>query len=183
MARKARRDNQSKSGFYHCYSRGNRKQAIFKNDIDYKHFLSLIGEHSGRCKVEIHAFCLMPNHFHLLLRASDVDVMAQFFHRLVGQYTLRTNKIYDEVGHLFQGRYQADPVETDLYVLEASRYIHNNPKDLNLNQPMESYPWSSLAGYIDPKYRNSFLRTEFILGYFPSPSAYLSFVTKEAPSR
>ena len=82
------------------------------------------------------------------------------------------------VGHLFQGRYQAKPVHTDLYIMEVSRYIHNNPRELFPNTPVEEYPWSSLAGYLDVRRRNAFLTTNMILSYFPAPQAYLDFVIK-----
>lgn len=183
MARIARRDNQSESGFYHCFSRGNRKQPIFSNEIDYKHFLSLVSDRSDKFGIEIHAFCLMPNHFHLLIKADSVDAMAGFYHGLLSTYTLRFNKIYDLVGHLFQGRYQAKPVHTDLYILEVSRYIHNNPRELFPDAPVEDYRWSSLAGYLNPKLRNQFLKTNFILSYFSSSAAYLSFINKGANAK
>jgi len=177
MARVARRHILSGTGFYHAYSRGNRKQDIFRSDIDYKHFLSLMGKYSEKHNVSIHAFCLMPNHFHMLIKA-DGGAMAKFYQQLLSVYTLRTNKIYDEVGHLFQGRYQSKPIDTDTYAMEISRYIHNNPVDLNASLLVENYSWSSLAGYIDPKLKNSFIKTDFILSHFTSALAYLAFVKK-----
>ncbi len=178
MARKARRQILAETGFYHVFSRGNRKQSIFLGEVDYKHFLTLMSESCEKHAVEIHAFCLMPNHFHMLIKA-DAVAMAKFFQRLLSMYTYRFNHFYDQVGHLFQGRYQSRPIESDMYVMEVSRYIHNNPFELNL-QTTENYPWSSLPGYIDPKFKNTFLRTDFILGYFSSPLAYLAFVRKGA---
>lgn len=177
MARKARRETLSGSGFYHVFSRGNHKQDIFISDVDRKHFLILMGECSLKYGVEIHVFCLMPNHFHMLIKAEAL-AMAKFMQRLLSMYTLRFNQFYDQVGHLFQGRYQSKPVEHDTYAMEVSRYIHNNPMDVCPDLPVEEYAWSSLAGYMDPKYRNSFLKTEFILGYFSSALAYLAFVKK-----
>ena len=175
--RKYRKHQVAKSGFYHCYSRGNRQQELFTSDIDRKHFLALMGEIREKCNLEIHAFCLMPNHIHSLIYCVDHEIMSEFFQRLLATYTLRFNKIYGVVGHLFQGRFGSKPLEEDTAILEVSRYIHNNPVDLGITN-VENFEWSSMAGYLDIKKRNAFLTTKMILSYFPTPRDYLDFVIK-----
>lgn len=137
-------------GIYHVYNRGVEKRKIFLDDGDYKYFLWLIkeflkprssstglgpaqGPTLGREKpnfseeIEILAYCLMPNHFHLLIRQKEVDSMSRFMKSLGTNYSMRFNRKYERVGSLFQGNYKAILVEGDGYLLHLTRYIHLNP--------------------------------------------------------
>lgn len=121
-----------KNSYYHVYNRGNRKQNIFLSHRDYTRFLKKTKEYKDKFGVTILCYCLMPNHFHFLLR-QDTDVpLTTFMLRLGTSYAKYFNIKYEEVGSLFQDRFRAKLIETDAYLLELSRYIHRNP----LPQPL-----------------------------------------------
>ena len=111
---------------YHVLSRGNERKAIFREGVDYEIFLGLLKDCADRFDLLVHAWCLMPNHFHLLLETKDSN-LSQAMKRLLGVYTMRFNSKHHRRGHLFQGRYKAFLVDKDNYFLELSRYIHLNP--------------------------------------------------------
>lgn len=142
--------------YYHVYNRGVEKRVIFKDDQDYEVFLSLLKRYLspssekdsyGRDgvtfygEVELLAFCLMPNHFHLLLYVNENPrKMSELLRRVSTSYTMYFNKKYDRVGHLFQGRFKASRIFNDEYLLHISRYIHRNPSDY-YNWQYSSYPY------------------------------------------
>ena len=160
--------------FYHVISRGNERRAIFRGDNDYELFLNTLGEASDRFDVLIHAYCLMPNHLHLLIQTKDSN-LSQFMKRLLGVYTIRFNRRHKRYGHLFQGRYKAYLLDQDSYFLELSRYIHLNPVKAKLSTLPEKYRWSSMQFFLRQD-GPSYLHKKFTLDSFDSPSAYQAFV-------
>lgn len=148
-------------GYYHVYNRGHNKQVIFYDAKDYQRYLKRLGEYLGKHEVTLLAYCLMPNHIHLLLRQDGEGSVDQFIHRLHTAYTMYFNKKYDKVGAVFQGRFKAKKIDTDEYLLHVSRYIHINPVELfashaqgpALSVELEEYPWSSYGEYINPRLR------------------------------
>lgn len=156
-ARNVTKEYQENS-YYHVYNRGVEKRQIFLDDEDYKMFLSLLKRHLTRTKetnirgqeyesfggrLELLAFCLMPNHFHLLFYLNnDTTAIAELMRRVLGTYTTYFNRKYDRVGHLFQGVYKASSINDDAYLLHISRYIHRNPVDYY------NWAYSSLPYYI-----------------------------------
>ena len=136
--------------FYHVYNRGNRKGKIFIEERDYKLFVGLLFALTRRCDIQLYAWCLMPNHFHLLLETPKGN-LSQFMQRLLTAYSQVINFRYNFVGHVFQGRYKAKICQKDVYFLELIRYIHLNPirvKSRNLVSKLEHWPWSSHSQYI-----------------------------------
>lgn len=143
-------------GCYHVYSRGNNKNAIFLEPRDYEYFFELIdfylsSPHARRTQknfygqIEIFAFCLMPNHFHFLLRQQKMNSMARFLHCLNMAYVRYFNKKYQRVGRLFQSAYNARLISSDADLLNLTKYIHRNPIDIYGH--LEKYPYSSLQYY------------------------------------
>ena len=112
--------------FYHVTSRGNERKAIFKNKRDREKFLSYLESASERYDAVIHTYCLMDNHYHLILETPRSN-LSQILHHINGAYTTYFNVKRGRSGHLFQGRYKAILVEKDAYCQELSRYIHLNP--------------------------------------------------------
>lgn len=160
--------------FYHVISRGNERRAIFRGVDDYELFLRTLQDSSDRFDVLIHAYCLMPNHLHLLIQTKDSN-LSHFMKRLLGVYTIRFNRKHKRYGHLFQGRYKAYLVDQDSYFLQLSRYIHLNPVKAKLCESAEDYRWSSLR-FFGKSYGPSFLHKEFTLKSFDSPKSYHKFV-------
>lgn len=155
------------NAFYHITSRGNERRAIFRSKGDYERFLGYFESATERYGARIHCFCLMPNHYHLLLETPRGN-LHRILHHLNTSYTNYFNKKTRRVGHLFQGRYRAILVEKDAYALELSRYIHLNPVRADLVKEASQYPWSSHMAYVEREKRWEWLEREFILGQLSS---------------
>lgn len=162
--------------FYHALSRGNERKVIFRTEADYELFLEALSECCLRFGARVHTYCLMPNHFHLLLETREGN-LSGFMKRLLGVYTIRFNRRHRRTGHLFQGRYKAFLVEKENYLLELSRYIHLNPCRAGMVTDPEAYRWSSMAAFFPNNGDTpAFFNRELILSDFPSPQAYRAFV-------
>ena len=149
--------------FYHITSRGNERGTIFRTQKDYERFLGYLESATDRYGARIHCFCLMSNHYHLLLETPRGNLHA-ILHHLNTSYTNYLNARMGRVGHLFQGRYRSILVEKDAYALELSRYIHLNPVRANLVRDPLGYPWSSYAAYLGREDKWDWLQRGFILG-------------------
>jgi putative transposase len=128
--------------FYHVMSRGNAKQPIFLTGADYARFLVLLGSTSSRFGVRCRAYCLMPNHFHLLLEP-DADPLSRMMQQLNSAYSQSFNRRHDRVGHVLQGRFKALLVDRDSYFLQLLRYVMLNPVESNLVDDPGAWRWSS----------------------------------------
>jgi len=148
--------------FYHVTSRGNERRSIYQTNRDFEKFIGYLESATERYGARIHCFCLMTNHYHLLLETPRGNLQA-ILHHLNTSYTNYFNTKNKRVGHLFQGRYKAILVEKDRYALELSRYIHLNPVRAQLVKHPIQYPWSSYSAYGEKKKRWSWLHTDFIL--------------------
>ena len=129
--------------FYHVYNRGNRRQRVFRNDDDYMFFCRRLKEYSHRCRVLIHAWCLMPNHYHLILSQKVGGSIPAFMATLATSVTKRSNLKYRQVGHLFQGAYKYKRITSDEYLVHLSRYIHLNPVFAGLVTEPEDWLYSN----------------------------------------
>ncbi|HEY5479516.1 MAG TPA: transposase [Gaiellaceae bacterium] len=162
MARSPR--PQFAGGLYHVTTRGNRRQRIFLDRRDGDFFLTVLGvvvkRHGWRC----HSYCLMPNHYHLLLETPEADIAAGM-HRLNSRFAHWFNKRRDLTGHLFERRYRSVLVETDAHFLELVRYIALNPVRSGLCERPETWSWSSYAWLIGPE-QNPLLTTERLVTAF-----------------
>lgn len=136
----------SETGYYHVVSRGNNKQTIFEDDADRRKFLDLLDRAKQEFGMRIIAWCLMSNHVHLLLDDAD-DQLSAFMHKALGGYASYLNAHHRRGGHLFQGRFFSDPIESDGRLLECVRYILNNPAYAGICSA-GSYRWSSYAEYV-----------------------------------
>jgi len=141
---------------YHITARGNERQRIYRSAEDRKLFLGTLEEMRGRFGILLHCYCLMPNHFHLVMKTPSGN-LSQAMAWLQTTYTIRFNRKYRRSGHLFQGRYKAHLVEADHYGMELVRYIHLNPvRPRKKSDPVpvermksfEAYEWSSHGHYL-----------------------------------
>lgn len=151
--------------FYHVTSRGNEQKDVFKSQRDREKFLEYLASATSRYGAVVHAYCLMSNHYHLLLETPEEN-LSQIMRHINGAYTTYFNVKRKRAGHLFQGRYKAILVEADQYATELSRYIHLNPVRAGMAVKPEEYKWSSYRSYISRDKAIEWLKTEFILGYF-----------------
>jgi REP-associated tyrosine transposase len=132
---------------YHVIARGNQRQLTFLTDGDYQAYLIRLATYQKRYSVKLYAYCLMPNHVHLLLQTSEVP-LAKFMQGLQQSYTQGFNRVHGNVGHLFQGRYKAIVCERDEYLVTLVRYIHLNPVRARLVEDPEAYPYSGHRAYL-----------------------------------
>src|SRR3989344_8614218 len=176
--------------YYHIYNRGVGQQTIFKEDMDYIVFLSLLKRYLyneptkdslGReypnyhDNIQLLAFCLMSNHFHLLVHQRDKKAVTKLMQSLCTAYTMYFNRRYERVGRLFQGRFKASIITNDAYLIQISRYIHLNP-DKHMG-----WEFSSLPYYLKIK-QASWINPQPILELFDD-SSYLDFIKDFAGHR
>ncbi len=188
-------------GFYHVYNRGVAKQLIFHDEADYRQFLrclsfyreesptdsfslakknvneleELLAKEPTSALIVLHAYCLMPNHFHLLIEQKIEGGVSTYMRRVQLSYTRYYNTRYGRVGPLFQGVFKAVTITSDQQLLHVSRYIHFNPFVAKLSVDPLSYQWSSLSDYYEG--RNSRLcQSEFLLTMTGSRDEYRRFV-------
>ena len=169
--------------YYHIYNRGVNKRIIFKDERDFAAFLNLLKryldseptkDNKGReyewlsKRMELLAFCLMPNHFHLLIYQRDPEAMTRLLRGVGTSYSGYFNRRYKRTGPLFQGRFRASLIGQDSYLQHISRYIHLNP------QNFRSWEFSSLPYYLGHK-RAGWVRPDRILDMF-TKGEYLEFV-------
>jgi len=129
-------------GVYHVTARGNRKQAIYLTEGDYELFLTLLGQVASRLKWRCAAYCLMPNHYHLVTQIREEN-LSSGLQILNSRYAQAFNGRYQLSGHLFQGRFHAVMVESDGHLLELSRYLALNPVRAGLCPHAENWRWGS----------------------------------------
>jgi len=132
---------------YHVIVRGNQRRKTFRRDDDYKAYLDRLEKYRTRFHVRIYAYCLMPNHVHLLLETGTTP-LAKFMQGVQQSYTQYFNRSYRKVGHLFQGRYKAIICDKDKYLLSLIRYIHLNPVRAALSKRPEAYLYSGHRSYL-----------------------------------
>ncbi|MBW1897861.1 MAG: transposase [Deltaproteobacteria bacterium] len=151
--------------FYHITSRGNERKNIFKSKRDREKFLGYLESAFLRYDAVIHSYCLMDNHYHLLLETPSGN-LSQIMRHINGAYTAYFNAKRRRAGHLFQGRYKSILVDMDEYGKELSRYIHLNPVRANMVELPEDYEWSSYPYFTGKKKPPDWLYGKFILEYF-----------------
>ncbi len=133
--------------YYHVFNRGRSRQAIFNGEGYIREFLYTLSEAHDRFNLQIHAYCLMSNHYHLLAKTPEGNLQRCMRH-LNGVYTQRYNRLKNTDGPLFRGRYKAILVDHDAYLLQLSKYIHRNPLEAGMVDNLEDYAWSSYRSYI-----------------------------------
>ena len=152
---------------YHITARGNNRNDIFRDEEDFKIYLIILEEallYFNNYNYEIIAYCLMDNHVHLLLK-TGVEPPWRFIARVHSIYARYFNKKYNYLGTLFQGRYSAEIIENDTYMLETSRYIHLNPVKARMVETPDEYKWCSYLIYVGEQEEN-FINSKIILNYF-----------------
>jgi len=170
--------------YYHLYARGASRKPIFLEHDDFLYFLSLFQRYLSSEKlvnsagvaykklhedIELVSYCLMGNHFHLLVYQKLEGGMQQLMRSVMVSYSRYFNSKYQRSGSLFETRYKASRVSSDEYLMHVSRYIHLNPKD------WEVYPYSSIA-YVRHETSPEWVHGEHVTRLFSSPDAYIEFI-------
>jgi putative transposase len=167
-------------------ARGNRRQRVFRDETDYRRFLSVLAAVTKRFRWRCQAYCLMPNHFHLVVETPEPNI-SESMQRLNGTYAQWFNVRHGYEGHLFQGRFFSEFVESTHYLLELSRYVVLNPVRAGLCSDAGGWQWSSYRALVGDVKKAPFLVTESLLELFGSDPArardrFRRFVL-EAPPR
>lgn len=184
--------------YYHIYNRGVEKRRIFGSKNDYHRFLKTLQyyqldnpkprfsrfSHLSKIDqlnkiVEIVSYCLMPNHFHVLIKQIEDNGISIFVSKLINSYTKYFNTKYNRVGPLFQGQFKAILIENDEQLIHLSRYIHLNPLVAHLVKGLEEYKWSSYNEFLYPNF-NGFCSKQIILDFFNSPEGYQKFIADQS---
>ena len=162
----------SQGGFiYHVLNRGNAKNDVFHKDLDFLAFVNLMRDVNTRVPMRLLGYCLMTNHFHLILWPFADGDLSRWMHRLMTAHVRRYHRHYESSGHIWQGRFKAFPVQDDEHYFTLLRYVDRNPKRAGLVESSQDWRWSSL----NPTARNC---PEGLLseGPLPKGSEWLQFV-------
>lgn len=151
--------------YYHVINRGNNLETIFKSERDKEKFLEYLEKAAERFSIIIHAYCLMSNHYHLLVQTPEANLSATMQWINVS-YAAYFNRKRLRQGHLFQGRFKAILIDADEYLKHLSRYIHLNPVRAKMVSTPAEYPWSSYAAFIGKQKAPKFLETDWLLSNF-----------------
>jgi|SRR3989344_2162986 len=185
--------------FYHIFNRGVEKRLTFQDSRDFRRFLKILTyyQYEGRKPsfsnissdqlenvyrneklVEVICYCLMPNHFHLLVKQLKDDGIVKFMSQIGNAYTRYFNTRYSRIGALFQGAYKAVIMESDEQLIHVSRYIHLNPIVGMLVKDLKTYEWSSYYDYVGLKNEKLVNKSE-IINFFKGPQEYDKFVSDQ----
>lgn len=169
--------------WYHVMNLARKGQDAFPSDVDCKSFIDIIKESAEIFNLKISAYCLMPNHYHLLVQTPDAN-LSRCMRHINGIFTQRYNARNGYDGTLFRGRYKSILVDADSYLLELVRYIHRNPLRAGLVEKLDDYEWSSHKGYTSRAKKWNWLHKDFILNMFSGAKrsqfvAYNKFVSLE----
>ena len=156
---------------YHVFNRGNNKEDIFKEEKNYMYFLSLLQKYVMPV-AEIYAYCLMKNHFHLVVRIKDADLLEDKykkkpylgFSNLFNAYTKSINKMYNRTGSLFQEHLHRKRVEDDEYLMQLIAYVHLNPVKHEFTDDFKNYRYSSYKAYVSAKPTN--VTCDYVMSLF-----------------
>lgn len=158
---------------YHVMARGNEQRAIYRDELDMNEFLRLTGISASRHGFQIHAYVLMPNHYHFLLESTSGQ-LSRGMHSVNGLYSQYFNDRHQRVGHLFQGRFKALLIDKNNYWMAVSRYIHQNPASAGFVKFPWDYPWSSCKNYLGLAPPPQWLKLARTLGYFSDTDDHIA---------
>jgi putative transposase len=172
--------------FYHVINRGNAGEAIFRSNGDREKFLEYMGKAVERFGIKVHTYCLMTNHYHILIETPEAN-LSRAVQWLNVSYAVYFNRRRHRKGHLFQGRFKSILVDADAYLKHLSRYIHLNPLRANMVEELLSYPWSSYPAFVGKAKTPDWLERHWLLSLFGKDGkqgfkAYRSFVEDVEPA-
>jgi REP element-mobilizing transposase RayT len=161
--------------YYHIYNRGVGRQPIFREADNYVFVLRRVKTYANSFGIAVVAYCLMPNHYHFLLRQDGEEPAGLLPQRVFNSYTKAFNKRYNRTGTLFEGRFKAIHVDRDEYLLHLCRYIHANPVKHGVVSRLEDWPYSNCHEWIGAR-AGTLVDRAFVQEYFPEPQSYTQFV-------
>ena len=179
MPRRPRRI--ASTGFYHVVVRGNGKQLLFADNADREAFLEYVATNAKKNAIDVLAWCLMDNHVHLCLSDAEeagIDQLSEMMRGMQTAYAARFNLKTGHIGHVFQGRFESQPIESAPYLVQAVRYIHNNPEKAGICRA-DAYSWSSYREYVGTP---NICNTAIVLNELGGVEAFVAF-SQETPEQ
>lgn len=170
----------SPNGYYHIYNRGAHQRDIFRTDADYVFLLKKLKELIDRYNISVIAYCLMSNHYHLLLRQNGGFEISSLMQALFNSYSKVFNTKYQHSGTLFEGPYKAIAVDNGPYLLHLCRYIHRNPLEASMVVKPEQWHYSNYPEFVGLR-QGTLVDAEFVQVNFGTPEAYRAFVMEYEP--
>ena len=166
--------------YYHIYNRGANRELIFREPQNYLFLLKKIKQYAVQYQIAIIAYCLMPNHYHFLLRQDGETLVSVFMQAVFNSYTKAFNKKYARTGTLFEERFRAIAVAQYDYLLHLCRYIHSNPVNGGLTKDPGEWPFSNYLEWVGRR-SGTLFDSVFVAENFPNPAEYEMFVTNHVP--
>ena len=170
-----REDEFAPDQYYHIFNRGAGREPIFFNPDNYNHCLNLMRKYAPKYEVTVIAYCLMPNHYHFLIRQETDQPLSKFINVLFNAYVQAINHQQMRTGTLFEGRFRHVRVDRDEYLVHLCRYIHNNPVKANLVKVPGDWQYSDYLDWIGQK-PGMLIDKTFIKERFSKPEEYRQFV-------
>ena len=161
--------------FYHVYNRGCNREIVFANDDNYRYLLRQAKRLLPASMIGVIAYCLMPNHYHFLLRSDSNSAVGGFIQRLFSGYTQAINRQHGRKGTLFEGRAKSIEVDDERYAVHLCRYIHLNPVAAGLAARPDDWPWSNYLEWVG-KRAGTLIDRDLVKLYYPRASEYESFI-------
>ena len=161
--------------YYHIYNRGAGRQSIFRSDENYRYLLRLMKQVASQCHIAIIAYCLLPNHYHWLIRQDGLIPANLLPQRVFGSYTRAFNNLHKRSGTLFEDRFAAKLVATDEYARHLCHYIHANPVRHGLAVAPALWPYSNYLEWINER-NGTLVDRAFVQSHFSEPKHYEHFV-------
>lgn len=172
----------AENNYYHVYNRGANRNQIFFDNGNYIFLLKRLKKYCFKYSIQVIAYCLMPNHYHLLVRQERHHKVGLFIQHTFNSYTKAINKRLKRSGTLFEGPYRAIHVDDEAYLIHLCRYIHRNPIDANLVKELENWRYSNYLEWIGERNGNLY-DPKFVLDFFSKPESYSSFVNNYKPKK
>jgi len=161
--------------YYHIYNRGPDRGRIFFENENYLFLLNRINKYSHKFNISVLVYCLMPNHYHFLLRQNSHDTISVFMQRIFNSYTKAINKRYNRSGTLFEGRFKSKIVSAQAYLLHLCAYIHRNPLQAGLSSRLGDWAYSNLPEWLGLR-KGALFKEKFRNELFTSEEKYLVFL-------
>ena len=161
--------------YYHVYNRGANRQSIFREEDNYLLLLRRMKQYLAKYQITLLVYCLLPNHYHLLLRQETEKSISLLMQAIFNSYTKAYNNAYGHTGTLFEGPFHAIPVTTESHLFHLCRYIHANPVTHGLVDHPADWPYSNCLEWIGER-NGSLFDPSFVNSHFPQPDAYRKFV-------
>jgi REP element-mobilizing transposase RayT len=164
--------------YYHVYNRGVNRQRIFANDGNYRFLLRRAKSYLRDYDLSVIAYCLMPNHYHFLLRPGGDEALSRFIQRLFNSYSQAFNRQQGRSGTLFEGRAKSILVDEEGYILHLCRYIHLNPVKSQLVEHPHEWPYCNYLEWVEQR-PGTLVDRAFVEAYLPTPADYELLVTAD----